>query len=215
MSITQPLWDAEIQGWRGEPSGGTYRVGPRSPWLRRLVQRRRARPKRPWSRRSRFTEQPAVGWNQSSQGWETKTSSAAAFWSTTRLRHGWALLLLLAASTVALLAGWWSGALFLVWTSLVTTGVVTVRRQAAVEAGVRGGRGEPVRDPAPVTPERAFAEGALTVLLPSRLITPAREPSRPLDAPPPRESSEAHVAAAVQDVCARLAAAARTGEDIS
>ncbi|GGW96190.1 hypothetical protein GCM10010297_17580 [Streptomyces malachitofuscus] len=214
MSISQPLWDAEMQGWRGEVRD-TYRIARRRPWLRRLVRRKRARPQWLWSRRRRIKEQPAVGWNQSAQEWDTGSPDAAPFWSTARTRYGRALVLLLAAGAVTLLAGWWSAVLFLVWTSLVTTGVTTVRRQAAMTAGALGGRDGDLRYTASATPERAFAEGVLTVLMLPRPFAAARERSLPDGAPPPRGSGEPHVAEAVRDVCARLAAAARAGEDIS
>lgn len=112
-----------------------------------------------------------------------------------------ALALLFAAWAVSLLAGWWPGVLFLVWTSLVRVGVTAVRRQTPVGAGASSGGAGPSR------PGRAFAEGMLAALVPTRTFSAAPTPPQPATAPLPREGDQARVEQAVRDVVARLAAA--------
>ncbi|MGW2020443.1 hypothetical protein [Streptomyces sp. NPDC001927] len=223
MSTSEPFWDADTQGWSGEAWGG---IRPRKPRPRILQTRGRERERsRLWewlcawlaSRRDAIGRNKAPAhWNQTAQGWDTGAQDTGAArpeaWP-----HRWTTLALLpTAAVVALLADWWTAVLFLVWAHLVRTGVAAVRRRTplVVGAGTVAGRGAPPRAGPPTTPARAFAEGVLAVLVPSRVLDVEPVPVRPFAEPLPLEGDLVEVEESVRDVVARITAAtARADED--
>ncbi|MFG2641746.1 hypothetical protein ACGFYP_12365 [Streptomyces sp. NPDC048370] len=227
MSISQPFWDADTQGWSGGAWGGMG-TGRRRPRIRPA--RRRGRPRlwtwlRAWlrARRDRIAgNKVPAHWNQATQGWDTGAQDATAARPAAWPRRWTTLTLLLVAAASALLAGWWAGVVFLVWAHLVRTGVAAVRGQAPWGAGALAGRPHPTRvgthsaqaAAAHSTPGRAFAEGVLAALVPARTLGAEPVPIRPFLEPLPGEGDPVEVEEAVREVLARIAAtSARSDED--
>ncbi|MFD3942485.1 hypothetical protein [Streptomyces sp. NPDC058579] len=224
MSASEPFWDADNEGWSGGAWGGIRPREPR-PRLRQAREPGRER-SRLWewlcewlaSRRDGIgRNKPPAHWNQRAQGWDTGAQDTGAARPEAWPRRWTTLALLPTAAVVALLADWWTAVLFLVWAHLVRTGVAAVRRRnpPGADAGAIAGRGVPAaRAATPSTPGRAFAEGVLAVLVPSRVLGVEPVPVRPFAEPLPLEGDLVEVEESVRDVVARItAAAARADED--
>ncbi|MEU9699805.1 hypothetical protein [Streptomyces sp. NPDC047981] len=227
MSTSQPFWDADTQGW----SGGAWAGMRERRYRPRTRQAREPHRSRLWewlaSRRDRIgRSRVPARWNQAADGWDTGAQDVGAARPETWARRGTTLAVIATAATVALLADFWTAVLFVVWAHLVRTGVAMVRDKAPLVAGAGAGTGagtgagagsatgavtgraRPARTGPPTTPGRAFAEGALSVLVPSRAFGDAEPlPMRTFAEPLPLESGPVEVEEAVRDVVARIAAA--------